>query len=1314
MDKRQFARQSVSIDAECHFGEGNDRSCRIRDFSQGGMLITLDLPAQADPLLVLPKRKGAPARVSFVLNNRRVAIDVLVAHISEHGIGLRMREHRPADLAILQQAAQQSSEHQTPLSWQPANGQAALTEAQKISLISSANKVIRRYLDIQFETLFQQLELALLQEADHKKTHATQQAFLDAMTLIRAQKTRLARQCIASITSNADAVARGQGPEPLGDMPSDLSDSGPAVPLALVEKDEFEDWLVVRVSISKAEVQLRELLLELQLRLDAALATDGAAAVYNPYSPAALATAWATGLRPLLLGNDLLRVIFKQFHDTVLVHLDSAYVSLNKLFIDTGILPDIDVTRYLANQKLKRDHAAAATDPPPREPEATQPSVEPTRSDANLSPAEQHLSDNEVIPTGKRGIQRLKAAFSTVSRLWSVQRQLHGEHPESVRQTESLLPERITAIDTQDALHQLQRRLLSGDAQLGTPGALKHYLMQAGEHAGGISDYEQDSADMVESLFDNIVHNERVLEDLRSELRKLEVPILKVMLRDPSLFSAEYHPARQAVNYLALLSDRRSINVSENRPAIMDAISTILGSDGEDNEGFKQVLGGLDELVGREKHYFERNLTRVTEACEGQQRITQANLLIEWELERLLAPQPVAKPILDLVNHGWKELMRLSYFREGTSSLAWEMTLVVLDQLIVRTVPGAWEESRLRFSSQKLLTLIRKGLSKIPDSNASHKTVVQNLQKLLDYPHSTDFASVHYISPLAASRPDAGLLGAAAEPDKTLQRWIKRAKGLQVGQWLQRHVLGNEPQLYYLTWVADEFARYVFSNHRGTKAEEMSLEQVAQLLRDGNLTVLNDAGAPALEQGLDALVQKVYDKLAQDAAQDQLTGLKARREFLRWLTQSVTRARDSSDRFVLIFIDILQFKLINNTCGYDAGDTLLRTIAEQILSRLDKHAIAGRVGVDQFAVLVPAQNHNDGFMLAVQIKDAIEAQRFESGTHSFIISSAVSLINVDDKSPEPMELLRMVESAADMSKKSGHKDIQVIKPGDMRFQERDDMISWVTRINRALDESRLKLRCQKIQPIGDTNLANTHYEILLTVIDDNGEHLAPTDFIKAAEEYNRMGAVDRWVIETVLQWMVANPQKLAQFGGFSVNLSGCSLNDESFLDYVFEMLVRYDVPRDKLIFEITETAAIDNLADAADFINEMKEIGCRFSLDDFGAGQSSYAYLKQLPVDFIKIDGAFIRQITEDNFDYALVRSITEMGHFLDKHIVAEYVSSQEILDLVTEIGVDYAQGYHIGKPSLLDNLLTTGMPATGVPATGLPATGVPAQHKPA
>ncbi|HSP30915.1 MAG TPA: DUF1631 family protein, partial [Halomonas sp.] len=362
MDKRQFARQSVSIDAECHFGSGNDRSCRIRDFSQGGMLITLDLPAQADPLLALPRRKGAPATVSFRLHNRRVSINVLVAHVSEHGIGLRMREHRPADLVMLQQAAQQASEHQSQLSWHPAAGQTLLKPEQKISLIHSANNIIQRFLDNQFEGFFSLLEHTLLQEADHKKTHASQQAFLDAMTLIRAQKIKLSRQCIASITANADAVAKGLGPEPHRYSQSDLSDTASASALSLVAKDEFEDWLVVRVAISKAEVQLRELLLELQLRLDAALLTQGATAVYNPYSPAAVAMGWATALRPLELSNDLLRVIFGLFYDHVLAQLDSAYVSLKKLLIETGILPDIDVTRYLAHQKLKRDRKAAESD----------------------------------------------------------------------------------------------------------------------------------------------------------------------------------------------------------------------------------------------------------------------------------------------------------------------------------------------------------------------------------------------------------------------------------------------------------------------------------------------------------------------------------------------------------------------------------------------------------------------------------------------------------------------------------------------------------------------------------------------------------------------------------------------------------------------------------------------------------------------------------------------------------------------------------------------------------------------------------------
>jgi diguanylate cyclase (GGDEF)-like protein len=1161
-----------------------------------------------------------------------------------------------------------------------------LTYPQQTALIGTANHLMCHFLETHIGSFFRCMDLALLENADVPKTFAVRQKILDAYAQFRTEHTQIGLQVINSVTEQALSLVGGPD-----SIPSDAN--GPTVntrlTLALIEKDEFEDWLVVRVSISKAELHLRAQLLELQLRLDAGFASVQVPEISNPYSPSAMGLAMADAVRHLRLGNQVLKLVFQIFHEVVLLELESIYAKLNSLLLEAGVLPDLNISRYLASQNAHPTDAQ-----PDAEPSSEQASgpVTNTSDPAQLESAAATVSptDSDQPFASSSPAGRIKAAFSAASRLWSMQRQLTNAPPGSSRpEVAELAPPSPSTTEVLDAVRQVQRDMLSGHAQLDAPGALKRYLLQASGAGGKVSAHECDSADMVEGLFDNIVQNERVIEDLRGELRKLEVPILKIMLEDPTLFTADFHPARQAVNYLALLSDKRSININQNRPVILNTIAGLLQSQGSDNAGFTDALASLDQLVGREKHFFERNLSRVTEACEGQQQIVQANLLIDWELYRLLGNQPVAQPIIDLVENGWKELMRLSYLREGTSSLAWEMTLVVIDQLLVRTVPGAYEESRLRFSASKLMTLISKGLSKIPHSRASHKTLIRDLETLLANPHDAEFAQVRFISPLQEDPGDHGA------QDRHMLRWLKRARNLKVGQWLEGHTSDAGPQLLYLAWVADACSRYVFSNHRGMKAAELTLEEVAERLRDGRLSILNDASMPALEQGLDALVQKVYDKLAHETAQDSLTGLRTRREFVRWLSQSVTQAREGKNQYVLIFIDVLQFKLINNTCGYEVGDHFLRDIAATILAELDAEAISGRVGVDQFCVLLPSQSRPADFALAERLKTAIEQNRFVSGGHSFTIQSAVAMMTVGAETPDSMELLRTVESAADLCKKSGHRDIQQLKPGDARFRERDEVISWVTRINHALDNNLLKVRCQKIAPVKGAGSTDTHYETLLTVIDENGEHLPPADFIRAAEEYNRMGAVDRWVIETVLGWMADHREDLDHFGGFSINLSGCSLNDDSLLDFIFATLVRFNIPCNKLIFEVTETAAIENLEDAADFINEMKEIGCRFSLDDFGTGQSSYAYLKRLPVDFIKIDGTFVRNIVTDNFDFALVRSITEMGHFLNKKIVAEFVSSPEILEVVSSIGVDYAQGFHIGRPILLDDLqLNPGNPA--------------------
>jgi EAL domain-containing protein (putative c-di-GMP-specific phosphodiesterase class I) len=218
-------------------------------------------------------------------------------------------------------------------------------------------------------------------------------------------------------------------------------------------------------------------------------------------------------------------------------------------------------------------------------------------------------------------------------------------------------------------------------------------------------------------------------------------------------------------------------------------------------------------------------------------------------------------------------------------------------------------------------------------------------------------------------------------------------------------------------------------------------------------------------------------------------------------------------------------------------------------------------------------------------------------------------------------------------------------------------------------------------------VAQGHYEILLTMVDEFGDIMPPGDFIVAAETYNRMTAIDRWVIERVFHWMNINRDQLDHFGGFSINVSGHSINDETFPDFVLEQFSKSQAPTSRVCFEITETAAISNLDNAVDFMNRMKIIGCQFSLDDFGTGLSSYSYLRNLPVDFVKIDGVFVKDIADNPGDYAVVRSINEIGHYMGKKTIAECVESAEVLASLKEIGVDFAQGYQVAKPQRLEDL---------------------------
>lgn len=541
--------------------------------------------------------------------------------------------------------------------------------------------------------------------------------------------------------------------------------------------------------------------------------------------------------------------------------------------------------------------------------------------------------------------------------------------------------------------------------------------------------------------------------------------------------------------------------------------------------------------------------------------------------------------------------------------------------------------------------------------------------------------------------------GAAAHPpppappslsNDEWQEWLRRARRLKVGSWVLFAGDPERPQRLCLAWVSRHKDRFVFVNLRGLREATMPLEDLAAGLKEGTTIVLDNADEPVMDRAQYNMLQNLHHQLLHETTHDQLTGLNNRREFERRLRESLDSAQHLGLRHSLLYMDVDQFSVINTTCGYSAGDQMLTELTELLKKVMGNRAILARMGSDEFGILLEHCTAEEALEIAEQQMSAMRNYRFEWQDKRFTVSFGLGLVEMDGTNTNAAELLQSAESACRSAKERGSNHIQLYKSDDAKLSRRQDIMHWVARIDKALDEGTLDLRCQRITAITDRGAGAPHHaEILLDVTDDAGNSISPQEFIIAAEHYHRMPAIDRWVIQTVFEWMAAHTGILERIGGFAINLSGRSLSDESLMAFILEQAERTGAPMDRVCFEVTETAGIDNLTDATEFILEMKKSGCHFSLDDFGSGLSSYAYLKNLPVDHLKIDGAFVKEMDKNDSDYAVVKSITEIGHFMGKRIIAEYVENETIFNLLREIGVDYAQGYVIEKPRRLHDLGT-------------------------
>jgi diguanylate cyclase (GGDEF)-like protein len=420
---------------------------------------------------------------------------------------------------------------------------------------------------------------------------------------------------------------------------------------------------------------------------------------------------------------------------------------------------------------------------------------------------------------------------------------------------------------------------------------------------------------------------------------------------------------------------------------------------------------------------------------------------------------------------------------------------------------------------------------------------------------------------------------------------------------------------------------------------------------------------------------------------DSLTGLINRHDFEGALGRSLAEAKRNGSRHVLCYIDIDQFSTINTSCGYAAGDDLLKQVATMIAEEAKDQGTLARLGSDEFGLLLENCLLDDALAVAEKQIEAASQFRIEWENNRMSIGLSIGLVPLNARTESVANVWRAAESSCRLAKEVGGSRLQVYHSGHARLSHQDELAKWIGKIDHLIEDNQLFLRCQRIVPIQSGLARQPRFEILLGVLDDLGQAHSPQQFIEAAEWYHRMPAVDFWVIRNALDWMASNLDVVARVGGFAINLSGQSLIDDRFATFIIRELGRTQVPPDKVVFEVTETVGITNLSDASVFIQQVKDAGCKFSLDDFGSGMSSYAYLKNLPVDVLKIDGAFVRQMDSNASDYAVVKSMCEIGHFMKKMVVAEYVESDAIFQLLCDIGVDYAQGYFIERPMLLADL---------------------------
>ena len=1260
-ERRSTRRIPIQLDAHLRLDDGAGWSCVISDFCFKGMFVKFK--SEETPVIksYMEDNQQCHISLSFTIGNLQnktnaYHISAEIVHLIDGAIGIRFTKEHTAEIQAL-------------LSVQLPETKTDITAVAIKETISECTRKIQEFtLDILvqiYPDIVEEIKIASV------KTYSDQtaNAMMASATRMDAQSKEFQSLFLTSLQ------------DPVGSYNQSItSGSGMTERLSLIDKGEFEDWLTSRVITTRAETNYRSDLLPLKMRLNS-IGVGSSHQIQCVFGPVLIVEAFHTAITPQRLVSQAEKIAYKVFDKKLMSALAELYQALNGIMVEHKILPQLKLNAGVQNEEdrtppNKSVRGKASSEKVSDRPDTTsaEVSAHPERLFSSLPPFSAENKSAEANPTSNSGLsqgdtgttqQNVVGLMRTLNRGGASQQQVVSEHigsgDDNYSETELIA-----------GLAELQTSSVANDDE-GKTSLLERVLdnlAQVGSDTKDIDENQKVAIDVVDRFFLSMRKNPKISIEAKQHLLKLEVPVLKVLLKDENFFDDQASSVRAVMNRIAQLGAKGSRLNPASRKRVNTLVHQIVDEFEQDTKVFDYVLAELDMIIERQNQLYVKNVERVAAAADGVHRVEEAKVAVAREMNKRFENKEIPTAVLTLVEHGWKDLLNLIFIQQGGNSEAWHSHLAILDDLI-----AFGDDPKIPLDVKSILPKIQEGLKSVSGSSLDLNVVRDQLKDLIHKApqgqHSVKEADLQEIP-----ETEEDIIRHNVSKSQALKTWILKAKLFLPGTWLQYRKAKQEAQYIRLVWVAKGFSKFVFVNHQGMKVVELGLFKLATYLKDGRIIEEFGYEEPMVNQSLDDMVKDVYEKLSYETSHDEGSGLLKKPEFCRQVKLMMKAGQKSS----LCSLIYLTFKVGSNKIAtLDIGFS--KRVASTLKELNGELSEVGRVNDSDF-VLFTLEAGLD--MLKIRCQESLVLlcgdDKYKGlGLEVFVEETQVHL---GFKNPE-----LMIQTAHDVLFNATVNEVnEEVEETDKNAvlsspNINDASLEGVEAANSAPDTASFEdfsfeVFVQRAKPV-DEELHSEHVNLICSI---NGSGV-----VYEPENEEHALALDHWWLQLLVQRFQNHDPFIDGMEFVRVKLSAYAFDNDDFKSTLLDLCSSGDLDPQFICFDIYDCSHMEDVHSSSDRMRQLVSKGFRFSLDHFGSSRSPFAFLKVLPVKMISIDESFMEKLNDVDGDEVEASSIAEVAHYLGKKVLATSVDTAICLQRMTRLGVDYVQGSTVSEPVRLN-----------------------------